>query len=146
MSIIQEIKEEIKAAYREPSSRDLTVLALLFLFVPLAIGLYTLYWKGSDTGYTWITVGIVLAVFRLVPRVFRLMYRGWIGISIIIGYFISRAILTIVFYFVITPIGLVFRLIGKDPMERKMDSTRETYWQKREPDKDTSMERYEKQF
>mgnify|MGYP005857328415 CR=1 FL=1 len=146
MSIIQEIKDEIKAVYRAPSSRDLTVLALLFLAFPGVIGLYMLYWKGSPTGYTWITVGIVLALLRLIPPVFRLIYRAWIGISIIIGYFISRVILTLIFFLVITPTGLIFRLIGKDPMERKMDPNAKSYWQKRVRESDTSIERYEKQF
>jgi len=146
MSIIHEIKEEIGAAYRDPSGRDLTVLALLFLLFPAVIGLYLLYWKGSGTGYTWIIAGIILAVLRFIPPVFRWIYRVWIGISIIIGYFISRVILTIIFFLMVTPIGLIFRLIGKDPMERKIDRTSETYWQKREQESDASIERYEKQF
>jgi|UniRef100_A0A7C4AQU2 hypothetical protein len=146
MSIIQEIKEEIQAAYREPSSRDLTILALLFLVFPGIVGLYLVYWKGSGAGYTWITVGVILSILRLIPPVFRLVYRAWIGISIIIGYFISRAILTVIFFVVITPTGLIFRIIGKDPMERKIDPSKESYWQKREQEQDTSIERYEKQF
>ncbi len=146
MSIIQEIKDEIQAAYREPSSRDLTILALLFLGFPGIVGLYLVYWKGAASGYTWIAVGVILALLRLIPPVFRLVYRGWIGISIIIGYFISRAILTLIFFLIITPTGLIFRIIGKDPMERKIDPARESYWQKREQEQDTSIERYEKQF
>lgn len=146
MPIVQEIREEINAAYRDPSSRDLTVLALLFLVVLGAIGLYLVYWKGAASGYTWLTIGIILAVLRLVPPVFRMVYRAWIGISIIIGYFISRVILTIIFFLVITPTGLIFRVIGKDPMEREIDPSKETYWQRREQASDTSIERYEKQF
>jgi hypothetical protein len=46
MNIIQEIRDEIKAAYREPSSRDLNILALLFLVIPGLIGAYQLFLKG----------------------------------------------------------------------------------------------------
>jgi len=146
MSIVRDIREEIKAVYREPSDRELTILALLFLTFPGLIGLYLLYWKGSASGYTWITIGVVLAFFRLIKPVFRMIYRAWIAISITIGYFVSRVILSLIFFLLITPMGLIFKVIGKDPMERKIDPGAESYWQKRAEETGTSIERYEKQF
>lgn len=146
MSIVRDIREEIKAVYREPSDRELTILALLFLIFPGLIGLYLLYFKGSAAGYTWITVGVILALFRLIKPVFRMIYRAWIAISITIGYFVSRVILSLIFFLLITPMGLIFKLIGKDPMERKIDPAAESYWQKKEEETDKSIERYEKQF
>ncbi len=146
MSIIRDIREEIRAAYREPTNRDLTILALLFLIFPAIIGLYLLYFKGSPAGYTWITIGVILALFRLIKPVFRMIYRAWIGISITIGYFVSRLILSLIFFLLILPTGLIFRLIGKDPMERKIDPRVTSYWQQRIAETDKSIERYEKQF
>lgn len=146
MSIIKEIRNEIKAAYREPSRRDLNILALIFLIGPSLIGLLLLFWKGSSNGYIWIGVGSGLFLSRLVPPLFRLIYRGWISFSIILGYFVSRIILTLIFFLVITPTGLLMRLFGKDPMDRKLDPKAVTYWQKREQPTDTSVERYERQF
>lgn len=146
MNIIQDIREEIKAVYREPSSRDLNILALLFLALPLLIGAYLLLRKGAATGYIWIAVGVALSLCRLVPPLFKLIYRFWIGFSVVLGYFISRLLLSLVFFLAILPTGLILRLVGKDPMERKMDPGASSYWVEKEQQTDYSVERYEKQF
>jgi len=146
MNIIREIREEIKSAYREPSIRDLNILALLFLVIPALIGGYILWRRGAYSGYVWIGVGVGLALSRLVPPLFRLIYRLWISFSVVLGYFISRVILTLVFYLVMTPTGLLMRVLSKDPMERKIDPNADSYWIKREPQTDYSVQRYEKQF
>lgn len=130
----------------EPTKRDLNILALLFLGIGCAIGAYLLFWKGSSNGYIWMGIGVVLCVARLIPPLFRTIYRFWVGLSVVLGYFISRIILTVLFFVVVMPIGFVMRLVGKDPMERKLDPDAPTYWKPREPEADTSIERYEKQF
>jgi hypothetical protein len=145
MSIIRDIKEEIRATWREPTSRDLNILAALFIVLPGVIGGFML-WKGSPNGWIWITVGGVLGISRIIPPLFRAIYRIWISFSIILGYFVSRILLTIIFFIIITPMGLIMRIVGKDPMERKLDPNAATYWSPKEQEKDTSVERYEKQF
>ncbi len=146
MDIIKDIREEIRAASREPSGRDLTILALLFLVIPGLIGLYTLLWKGSAAGYIWIIVGVLLCLTRLIPPLFRNIYSLWLGFSVVLGYFVSRLLLTIIFFLVITPTGLIMRLVGKDPMERKWEPDAATYWKQRDQNADSSLERYGKQF
>jgi hypothetical protein len=146
MNIIHEIREEIRAAQREPSNRDLTILALLFLIIPGLIGLYLVLWKGSGSGYVWMIVGAALAVSRLIRPLFKTIYGLWLGFSVVLGYFISRALLTIIFILVLTPTGFIMRIVGKDPMERKWDPAAESYWIKREEDPNLNLERYEKQF
>jgi hypothetical protein len=146
MSIVKEIKEEINSVQREPTGRDLTILALIFLVFLGLIGSYHAFWKGSPTGYYWIGAGVVLALLRVITPLFKAIYRFWVAFSVVLGYFVSRVLLTIIFYLVITPTGLLMRLCGKDPMERKWDPEATTYWKKREQDPDASIERYEKQF
>ena len=146
MNIIEDIRSEIRAAQREPSSRDLTILALLFLLLGAAVGGYQLLWKGAASGWYWIIAGVVLCLFRLITPLFRAVYSLWLAFSIILGYFVSRILLTIIFFLVITPMGLIFRVIGKDPMERKLDRKAISYWSKKEQEADPSIERYGKQF
>jgi hypothetical protein len=146
INIIKEIREEIEAAYREPTSRDMTILAVLFLVLPGAIGAYLLFWKGSWSGYLWITAGVCLSICRLIGPLFRVIYRLWISFSVVLGYFVSRILLTIIFFLVMTPTGLIMRLVGRDPMERKRDANIPSYWIRREDSPQTSIERYEKQF
>ncbi len=146
MGIIAEIKEEIRAVYREPTSRDLTILAALFLVIPGLIGSYLAFWKGSYSGYYWLGVGVGLAVLRFIPPLFRRIYRIWLSFSVILGYFVSRIILTLIFVLVVIPTGIIMRLVGKDPMERKWDSAAPSYWIKRDEQPEQTVERYEKQF
>jgi hypothetical protein len=146
MNILQEIKDEIASVRIEPSSKDLNILALIFLVIPGLIGAYTLFWKGSSSGYVWIGAGAVLCLARVIPSLFRGIYHFWVGLSVIMGFFVSRILLTIIFFLVIMPLGLIMRVTGRDPMDRKWDPDAASYWIKREQESDTSMERYGKQF
>lgn len=90
-------------------------------------------------------VGGLFGVAAMVgPAVCRKMYIGWMWAAEPIGWTISHAILGIVFYLVITPIGLVMRGLGRDPMQRKFDRQATTYWQVRQPV--TDVKRYYRQF
>ena len=60
------------------------------------------------------------------------LYRGWMRFAVILGTIMTRVLLTLVFVLVVTPIGLILRLVGKDPMHRKPDPSKETYWIRRE--------------
>jgi hypothetical protein len=146
MSIITEIKEEIRSVRREPSSRDLNILALIFLVLPSAYGGLQVFLKGNPKGYVWIGVGVALGLSRLIPPLFRAIYHFWVGFSVVLGYFVSRILLTIIFFLVMTPTGFIMRLTGKDPMDRKRDPASTSYWSPRTQEPDTSIERYEKQF
>lgn len=146
MDIIGEIREEIHAAQRPPSARDLTILALLFTGVACVVGLYYLFLRGASTGWYWIGAGAALGSLRVIPPVFRFIYRVWVSFSVVIGYFVSRLILVLVFLIVMIPTGLLMRVLGKDPMDRKWEPDASSYWITRAPTEDQSVERYEKQF
>ncbi len=145
MNIIEEIKQEVRLASVEPSRRDLNILALLFFAIPSAIGAWQL-WKGNSGGWIWIAVGAVLVISRLFPPLFRRIYRLWIGFSVVLGFFVSRILLTIIFFVVITPTGIIMKLMGKDPMDRKFDPKVTSYWKRKEQTEESSVQRYEKQF
>ncbi len=146
MNIIEEIREEIQAVQMEPTKRDMNILALLFLGIGCAIGAYVLFWKGSSNGYIWAAGGAALCACRAIPPLFRGIYRFWVGFSVVLGYFVSRILLTIIFFIVVLPTGIIMKILGKDPMERRRDPDTATYWKQKEPEADTSIERYEKQF
>ena len=61
------------------------------------------------------------------------MYRGWMAAARPIGWTVSFVLLGAVFLVVITPIGLVMRAFGRDPMERRFEPGRGSYWVEREP-------------
>jgi len=72
-------------------------------------------------------------------------YLGWMKIAHCIGTVVTFIILTLVFFLVFTPLGLLFRLMGKDFLSRRFDPNAKTYWEQRSRvlfDK----QRYQKQF
>jgi hypothetical protein len=66
------------------------------------------------------------------------------AISLPIGFVVSYLVLGILFFLVLTPFGLVFRLLGRDPLERRFDKASRSYWVARSPVDDVS--RYYRQY
>ncbi|HVZ93033.1 MAG TPA: SxtJ family membrane protein [Phycisphaerales bacterium] len=123
---------------------------LMGLLIPtglLAIGGAERYLSADQ----W-TVAIVVWVLGVVgcmvtfisDDLARRLYSGWMFAALPIGWTVSHLVLGAAYYLVLTPIGLVLRLLGNDPMNRRFDPAATTYWIKRGPPPDSS--RYFKQF
>ncbi len=78
------------------------------------------------------------------PAMLRPLYLVLTVASFPIGYVLSYVILFIMFYLIITPIGLVCKLIGRDALNRRFDPAAPTYWIERRPP--TTVKRYFRQF
>jgi len=81
----------------------------------------------------------------LLPRLLLPLQKTWMVFSIVIGFFMSRFIMTILFYGVITPIGLSMRMFGKDVLNQKIDKDKTSYWHIA-PKVVKAKESYENQF
>lgn len=132
---------------RNPSRRELRQFSgiwfpAFFAVVGGLIAYRTGHWTVSMA--IW-APALVLSVMGLVrPDWMRPIYVGWMLASAPIGWVVSRIILAIVYYLVITPIGLVIRLTRRDPLGEQFDPSAATYWVEREQVRDTS--RYFRQF
>lgn len=79
------------------------------------------------------------------PKTLKQFYVSWMALAKALGWVNTRLILMLVFYAVFTPIGLCMRLFGRDPLDRKVEKTRQSYWKKKESGQ-PSRARYERQF
>ena len=133
MSFLSEITEEIKAL--SPQKKDLRNLGLVFLVALGLIGAFLL-WKGRPSGPYWIGAGVLFGLWGLAwPAGLKPVYKVWMAFAVILGYFVSRILLSAIFYLVVTPIGLVMRLLGKDLLDRKLKD-RDSYWHVRDDEYD----------
>ena len=84
------------------------------------IGLYQ-FWRGRSTaGVSFAAVGAVLMVLgTFAPAALRLPSKLWWKFSHVLGWVNSRIILSTFFFLVLTPIGLLFRLTGRDPLSQR---------------------------
>lgn len=90
-------------------------------------------------------LGVVSGLFSLVaPRANKPIFLGLTLLSYPIGYVLSHVIMAFLFFGLITPLGLVFRLIGKDPLHRRFDRAAATYWSDPRPRR--GKESYFRQF
>jgi len=75
--------------------------------------------------WIWV-IAIFFVAFALVaPNALNPIYQGWMRFGLVMGWIETRIILGLVFYAMILPMGVVMRLLGNDPLQRKL--------QKREP-------------
>jgi hypothetical protein len=118
---------------------------ILFTVVSMLLAAY-LAWKGNAAWPWLLGAGLffLLAGFFLQPLL-RPLYIGWMKFAFVLGWINARLILGVFFYLVLTPLGLVMRLFGRDVLYRKFDRKATTYWVKREP-AEFKRERYERLF
>ena len=104
------------------------------------------YFKGQPTvaAAFWVAAvaGRILGVVK--PEWLKPVFVGMMVATWPIGWVVSHLSLGLLFYGVITPIGLVMRLVGRDPMARRFDRSATTYWESYNPDH--GMKRYLRQF
>jgi len=123
--IIDQIKE-IDTAPKKIRDFGITFFAVFVL-----IGGILLY-KGRTLGYIGFGLGLLfLASGIWAPGTLRPLYRIWMGLAVVLGFFVSRFILCVLFYLVLTPIGIIMRLFGKDFLNQRWDKEVESYWIKK---------------
>lgn len=81
----------------------------------------------------------------VLPVALRPVQKLWMTLAYVLGWVMTRLLLTIIFYIGITPVALIARLVGKKFLDLEFEPDRESYWEKRQPH-DRGMERYESQF
>jgi hypothetical protein len=118
------------------------------LTVGIAFGVLAglLFWR-EKAHYVYFAVisAAFLGLGLLVPTVLKPVEKVWMTAAGAMGWFMTRVILTVLFFVVFTPIGLIGRMFGKDFLSLKLDGSATTYWIYREA-RDLTKEDYEKQF
>jgi hypothetical protein len=104
------------------------------------------FFTGHETtAFVLIAVGLGVGIPGIVrPKAIRYVYGAAMLAAFPIGWTISQALLVIVFFGVFTPVALVFRLIGRDILNRRYASGDESYWEVRK--QPASADRYFQQF
>jgi hypothetical protein len=113
--------------------------SVLFTVLGLAVVSSVLCWRGVLPVRTWGGFELVLAATAGLACVQPGWFRGYYRVSARLGFcssqFVARVVLVLVFVLLITPLAVVFRLLGKDALHLKRSRDASTYWQ---PTKETS--------
>ena len=129
-----------------PPRRQLAVFGLIWLVFFGVVGGIVLNNAGSIAVATviWGFAGAVPVVGWMVPAFMRIVYVAMAYAAFPIGFVVSYLILAITYYLMVTPIGLIMRLFGYDPMDAHFDRNADTYWCPRE--QDDGLDTYFRQF
>ena len=116
--------------------------------IGIALGLLAgfLWWKGRDTYVIFISVSIIFIILGLaLPTVLKPLQKAWMMLAVVLGWFMTRVILSVLFYLVFTSIGLLSRAFGNKFLDLKMDSVKESNWNYRKS-KPFNRSNYDRQF
>jgi len=129
-----------------PSSRQLRqfgvamfVMCSLFgaLLGWLHFGSVAPFWGGAVIGF------VFFAAAFAAPPVGRALYKAWMGLALVLGTIISPVVMALIYFLILTPIGLALRLAGRDALQRRSRG-QESYWAKIQHR--TDVRSYERQF
>jgi hypothetical protein len=109
-------------------SRDLRSFGLLVGGVFAVIALWPVIIRGETIRLWALVIAGSLGVPAVVyPKSLRLVHQVWIMAGHALGWINTRLILGFIYYFLFTPMGLVMRMMGKDPMCRRIHAGVESY-------------------
>ena len=130
-----------------PNHKEMRKFGIISLIASALIALLLYVLKGL--GIQWVAaiffVGLIIFVSSMISlKVTRGIYLGLILVTMPIGLVVSFTLLAMFYFLLLTPLGLVFRLMGRDSLRRKFDSAADSYWLIRRPP--DNLERYFHQF
>ena len=112
--------------------RDLRNFGLVVGGVFFVLGCVLLWYQRPSNPYFLAIGAALIAGGLVVPGVLKPLQRAWMALAVVLGFIMTRVILSLLFYLVVTPIGMAARLVGKDFLERRIDKSSESYWHMRE--------------
>ena len=101
---------------------------LTFAAVFAVLGLFPLIRHGQPRGWL-IVAALVLALLAVAaPRILDAPNRAWLWIGERLSVVTSTVLIGVIYFVVVTPMGIIARLRGKDPLRKRFESNRTTYW------------------
>jgi hypothetical protein len=131
----------------KPGAKELRQFALLFLIFGGVFGTLIYFFKDWPllvSQIMWIGGAVVGLAGLAVPALVRPVYVVMMALALPIGMVVSTVLMVVIYFLVLTPIGLLMRLLGHDPMRRTLDPAATTHWIERP--RDIPASRYFKQY
>ena len=136
--MIEEIKN-IRLAKKDLKNFGVIIGIILSLF-----GFFLIH-RGTESFIYFLSVGLIFFCLSFIaPKILKPIYKLWMTFAVIIGWIMTRLILSVLFYSLITGIAILTRIIGKDFLNLKINN-KESYWNNRNRDYELNQD-YEKQF
>jgi len=116
----------------DKESKELRVFSLILFGIVLSIGCYPLLDGGEPYWLVVIIAFIVVLTWIIFPALMRRFYVRWVWAGEKIGNVISKIVLFFLYFFIFTTVSLLLKILGKDLLHKSIDTTKTSYWVKRE--------------
>jgi saxitoxin biosynthesis operon SxtJ-like protein len=116
----------------------------LLVAVVLALLAAWRIYAGARAGTVLAAAAVILFICAAIPGAAVVFDRWWMRLARVLGYVNGRIILSLLYFLVVTPIGIVVRLSGHDPLERRTGASG-SHWRKRTTTRQ-KREEYERAF
>ena len=117
----------------EPKAGGERGFGMVFAFVFAVIGLWPLSDGGAIRLWALIAAGVFAAAGLFAPALLRPLNRVWFLFGMALHKVVNPVVMGLLFYATITPMALVMRLMGKDPLRLRFDRQAKSYWIERRP-------------
>jgi len=124
--IIEQIKR-IRSGKKELRNFGITMAVALAV-----IGSFLLWRDSENYKYLYVLAAAFLVLGLALPIALRPFQKAWMTLAILLGWVMTRIILSVLFYLVFTPVGLIAGLVGKRFLSTSFDNNASTYWVTRE--------------
>jgi hypothetical protein len=120
--------------HTEVTKSTLRQFGLMIGGIFLLIGVWPFVWRQEAVRIWAVVPGSLLAMAGLVmPGILKHIYQGWMWVGHVMGWVNTRIILGVLFYGIVTPMGLIMKMTGRDPMRRSYEPNALTYRVIRQP-------------
>lgn len=131
----------------QPTPRELRQFAGIWFLAAAAVLGAVLHWRAQSETATlavWGLGAFVAVVGLALPAAIKPLYIVLLYVSYPLGWVVSYLILIVIYYLILTPIGLLKRMFSSDPLTRNFDQKAQSYWVPRS--KSSQAEDYFRQF
>ena len=124
MSLINDVREELQQL--ELSRKRING----FILVMLAASAFCWYiWQPEQVAYIFAGIaGLYFIIGLFFNTIIKPFYYLWMGLAFVLGWFMSRILLALIYYLILTPIGLILKLSGKALLEKSFNKDADSYW------------------
>ena len=137
--MIEEFKN-IKTGKKDLRNFGLILALLLSLIASF------LLWRGRDNAEILFIISVLFLLSSLImPKILIPIYKPWMFIALSIGWLMTRIIMIVLFYAVVTPIGVIIRSVKKDFLNLEFNNDIDSYWVRKKKEK-PGKSNYENQY
>ena len=113
-----------------PSRAELVKFGLVLLAAGALAAAYFYFARGDARAAAWpAAIGLAVFVVSLVPVLGRPVYVVWMSLGVLLGRVTSPIVLFVIYALLVVPVGIAFRLRGRDTMKRRRDENADSYWE-----------------